>query len=319
MRRPGLLLAAVLVFGLTWAGPALAHRPQLRINMIRLDRTAPNGYLVMRPTNGGSVSLQLPEHPAGASLVLDLRLNGATLPSKSYAIDGDAVTWPLGFATKDQDKIELHDARVVDASGNVIAGLGAAKTPQSGYVMAAPLVWVVDTWSDVGFTRGGDTVLKKNGAWNVGFDALRSRTTGTRLNNSGNYAEIEVSINDGPWQVFSVTFDVLSGKSRPAGRPGRNIGTTPNDRVRIRRVDVFDASGNKFAMLGIRMGKQGHYAESPPPLPPSPTPGPPTPSPAATPVATATPDATPEATATPDTTPEPTPEPTPDPSPDPTP
>lgn len=313
------VLATTLVSILTLVTTADAHRPQFKTDLIRLDGNQSNGFLTMRPTTGGSISLDLPQHPAGGALLIAFRVNGVTTPVKTYPISGDTQTWPLGFATKDQDKLEVHDVRVVDHLGNAVAVIGAAKEARSGYLLAAPLVWVVDTASDVGFTRGGDTLLKRNGGWTVGFDALRSRSSAGRLNNVGNYAEIEVSVNDGPWQIFSVTFDVQSGKSRPGGRPGRNIGTTQNDRVQIRRVDVFDSAGQKFAMLGIRMGKQGHYAEVVPTLGPSATPTAvptPTPSQTASPTPIPEPTATPEPTAgaepTPDATPEPslTPEPT---------
>lgn len=314
-RRHAVALS-VLVAAALLATPAQAHRPQVKTNLIRLDGNVPNGFLFVRPTTGGSIALDLPQHPHDGALVIEYRLNAGALLTRSYPLAADRQVWPLGFDTADQDKIELHDVRVVDHLGATVAALGSAKNPRSANVLAAPLVWVVDTQSDVGFTRGGDTLLKKNGSWTVGFDALRSRATGDRLNNTGNLAEIEMSINDGPWQVFQVNFDVQSGKSKPGGRPGLRIGFGPNDRVRIRRVDVFDAGGRKFAMLGIRMGKQGHYAES------VPTPAPTavaTPTPAATPTAepTPTPDPTPEPTPEPTASPHPTPEPTADPTPDP--
>lgn len=311
-------VASVVLVVTTGATPALAHRPQVRTNMIRVDGGHPNGFLFIRPTTGGSIALDLPQHPPGSALVIDYRVNGVPLIGKTYPITSDRNVWPLGFATSNQDKLELHDVRVVDQLGNVVAALGSAKNPRSGHVLSAPLVWVVDTDSDVGFTRGGDTLLKKNGAWSVGFDALRSRATGKHLNNAGNYAEIEVSINEGPWQVFRVDFDVRSGKSTPNGRPGLSLGTGPNDRVRIKRVDVFDAGGRKFAMLGIRMGAQGHYLESVPTPHPTPTASPP---PTPTPTPTLEPTASPAPTHSPTPTPEPTPDPTasPEPTPDPTP
>jgi len=313
------MLAVLVSLGLlVLAASAHAHRPQVKTNLLRLDGALPNGFLVVRPTTGGSLQLDLPQPPPGGALVIDYRVNGVPLPGKTYPIASDRQRWPLGFETHDQDKVEIQDVRVVDHGGNVVAALGAAGNPRSTHVVAAPLVWVVDTQSDVGFTRGGDTLLKKNGAWSVGFDALRSRSTGDRLNNAGNHAEIELSVNGGPWQVHRVEFDVQSGKSRPHGRPGRSVGTSPSDRVRVRRVDVFDAQGNKFATMGVRMGKQGHYAETLPTVAPSATP---TPVPSPSPTATPTPEPTPEPTAepTPEPTPGPTAEPTPDPTPEPTP
>ena len=251
---------------------AHAHRAQVKANILRLSGSPWTGFLLIKPAGEGRIQLDLPDHPPSGSLVIDYRVNGLPRPGMSYPLSSDRQTWPLGFTTSDQDKVEINDVRVLDHSGNVVGVIGSENQARGRDVFSAPLVWVVDTMSDVGFTRGGDTVLSRKGAWSVGFDALRSRSTGDRLNNAGNYAEIEASINNGPWQVFSVAFDVASGKSRPRGRPGIPLPMSIGDRVKVRRVDCFDSGGRKFATLGIRMGKQGHYLEAVPTLAPSPTP-----------------------------------------------
>ncbi len=261
--------ACVLVAGLmvvTSAPAAHAHKPNVQTNLVRLDG-GPNGFVSIRPTGGGSITLNLPAAPPGGTFAFDYRLNAGPKTTAAYLLEGDRSVWPLGFATNNQDKIEITDLRVLDAGAEVIAveGTGAVPGRLTRYVVSVPLVWVVDTASDVAFTRGGDTLLDRNGKWSVGFDALRSRTTGGRLYNTANRAEIEISVNGGPWQVFTVSFDVFSGKSTPAGRPGRVLPIQPGDRVEVRRVDVFDAQGDKFATTGIRMGPQGHYAETVPP------------------------------------------------------
>jgi len=331
MKTLSILAAAALLA--TSASSALAHRPQVRMNLMRLDGVAQDVFLTMTPITGGHVLLSLLGRPVTGQLVIEYRVNGVPKPAVSYPLDGLSGDWPIGFPTADQDKLEIHDVRLLNQDGDVVAVPGTGGKARGPKVFAVPLVWVVDTLSDVGFTRGGDTFLSKNGDWTVGFDALRSRATNEHLHNAGNYAEIEISVNDGPWQVFSVAFDVLSGKSRPNGRPGRNVGFLPGARVRVKRVDVFDAQGNMFATMGIRMGAQGHYLEKVPPLvTPHPTPVlTPTPAPTAQPTPTAEPTPTPELTSTPEpsaeptptieptATPDPTPEPTPEPTPDPTP
>ena len=296
------VLLAVLLPGVLRPPSAEAHKSFLKATLLRLDGQREDGFVTMRPTGGGAIDLWLPGVPPNARLVVDYRVNGTPRPEVAYVLRRARTAWPLGFDTSDQDKVEITSLRVVDASDRVIAVLGTGPDPRMLRILSAPLVWVVDTLSDVGFTRGGDTFLSKNGDWTIGFDALRSRATGLRLNNRGNYAEIEVSVNDGAPQVFSVTFDVQSGKSRPNGRPGRNIGTRPGDRVRIHRVEVFDAAGRRFATMGIRMGPQGHYLHDLPPVP----------TPTAVPSPSPTPVPTPPASPTPEPTPEATPEPTPD-------
>lgn len=323
--RAAALLTALIVLAAESPREAEAHKPYLKATLLRVDGTHEDGFLKMRPNGDGKIDLWLPGAPAGARLVVDYRLNGVAKPGFSYALQGSRSAWPLGFETKDQDKVEIANVRVLDASDRTIAILGAGADPSMLRILTSPLVWVVDTLSDVGFTRGGDTFLSKDGDWTVGFDALRSRATGLRLDNQGNYAQIELSVNDGAPQVFTVTFDVRSGKSRPNGRPGMNVGTGPDDRVRIHRVEVFDGQGHLFATMGIRMGPQGHYFHELPPVPtasPTPTPAPsasPTPTAAPTATVSPTPEPSPTPEATPDPTPAPTPEPTPDPTPDPTP
>ena len=298
---------------------ASGHRAQLKTNLVRVAGTGTGGgYLTLRPSRGGFVELDYPGYPIGGRLVIDYRINGIPSPAISYLIESSSAEWRIAPGLRDQDKLEISNVHVIDASGATVAVLGSDLAAHGRDVVSSPLVWVVDTTSDVGFTRGGDTIFTRTGKWTVGFDALRSRATGLRLDNTANYAEIEFSVNGGPWVVETITFDVQSGKSRPNGRPGRQFAITPADRVEVRRVDVFDSGGRKFATMGVRMGDQGHYVENVPTLVPTPSP---TPGPTASPTPTPAPTPEPTPTPTPDPTPEPTPmpTPTPDPTPDPTP
>ncbi|MFN8603078.1 MAG: hypothetical protein U0842_21630 [Candidatus Binatia bacterium] len=324
---------------------ARAHRSNVKANLVRVVGTG-GGYLNVRPSRGGWVELDFPGHPQNGKLSMDFRINGVPTIGVVYPIDSDKEVWRLAFGVRDQDKLEISNVRVLDGNGQTYAVLGSDIGARGRDVFSSPLVWVVDTLSDVGFTRGGDTILSRSGKWTIGFDALRSRATNSRLNNAANRAEIEYSVNGGPWLVDTVSFDVQSGKSRPNGRPGKQLAILSTDHVEVRRVDVLDSGGRKFATMGVRMGNQGHYLESVPTLVPTPSPTPspspsptptityhptptPTPSPTQTPEVTPTydptespaPTPTLEPTATPDPTPtdEPTATPGPTPSPDPTP
>ena len=326
-----LALAAAVVLAPT---AARAHRSNVKANLVRVVGTG-GGYLNVRPSRGGWVELDFPGYPQNGKLTMDFRINGVPTVGVVYPIDSDKEVWRLAFGVRDQDKLEISNVRVLDGNGQTYAVLGSDVGARGRDVFSSPLVWVVDTLSDVGFTRGGDTILSRSGKWTIGFDALRSRASNSRLNNTANRAEIEYSLNGGPWLVDTVSFDVQSGKSRPNGRPGKQLAILPTDHVEVRRVDVFDSGGRRFATMGVRMGNQGHYLESVPTLVPTPSPTPtaspsPSPTPTASPDPTPTPSATPEPTETPTPTPEPTetpaptptpdePTPTPDPTPDPTP
>ena len=326
-----LALAAAVVLAPT---AARAHRSNVKANLVRVVGTG-GGYLNVRPSRGGWVELDFPGYPQNGKLTMDFRINGVPTVGVVYPIDSDKEVWRLAFGVRDQDKLEISNVRVLDGNGQTYAVLGSDVGARGRDVFSSPLVWVVDTLSDVGFTRGGDTILSRSGKWTIGFDALRSRASNSRLNNTANRAEIEYSLNGGPWLVDTVSFDVQSGKSRPNGRPGKQLAILPTDHVEVRRVDVFDSGGRRFATMGVRMGNQGHYLESVPTLVPTPSPTPtaspsPSPTPTASPDPTPTPSATPEPTESPTPTPEPTetpaptptpdePTPTPDPTPDPTP
>jgi hypothetical protein len=186
---------------------------------------------------------------------------------KYYSLDSlgsELQQFDLGIPVVSQDKIEVRSLRVVDSTQLfVIAEVGQIIGLATKPVLTWPLVYVVGSPSSVCFTRGGDTFLYPNGKWSVGFDALRECGSNNKLNNSGNYAEIEYQLNDGPWIVDTVEFDVLSGKSRPNGRPGKHLEFHVLDKLLVKRVDVFDSSNQKFATMGVRMGSQGHYREQP--------------------------------------------------------
>src|SRR5262249_25937137 len=130
-------------------------------------------------------------------------------------------------------------------------------------IMSAPLVYVLDSTSPVGYTRGGDTTLKPNGIWSVGFDALRDRTTNEHLNNEGNYAEMQY-LQNGVAKVARITFAVRSGKAVPSGGRTRHRGLQAGDLIGVRSVGVFDQRGVRSATIGVGMGLWGDYPEEVP-------------------------------------------------------
>lgn len=249
------------------AGAAHAHRPYLKTYLISADGQENVAFLEVKPTTGGRVKIDVLEPLPGSgtgTLVMDAVLNRVPIAPLTYPIGAGQTRAELGIETANQDKIEITDIRILDDGGNVWAEWGGVAPPfnkslKGKYLAVTAIVYVADTASDVAFTRGGDTNLLPNGFWTCGFDALRSRATGEHLTNTGNRCEIEFSHNGGPWEVHSVSFDVKSGKSQPSGRPGIHFNFEPGDRVRVKRVEVFDKDGNMFAKIGVRMGSQGRY------------------------------------------------------------
>lgn len=250
-------------------GRAHAHKPYWKSYLTDVNGRRNVAHVELNPVRQGRVKLVSSEPLPGSgtgTLVVNAVLNRVPLAPLTYPIDSVQETWPLGVETKNQDKVEILEVSILDESGNPWAKQGTVGPPantnlRGKYSFVAPLVYVIDTASDVAFTRGGDTMLLPTGFWTVGFDALRSRSTGAHLNARGLHAEIEFSRNGGPWETRSVTFDVKSGKSQPSGRPGLHFGFSTGDSVAVKRVEVFDALGNLFAKVGIRMGLAGRYRE----------------------------------------------------------
>ncbi len=263
------LAATLLTAALFLPATAFAHRPYYRTYLVDEAATHNVAYLELKPTAQGRVKLYLSEALPGngtGTLVVDVLLNRVALAPLTFSIDSAKETWPLGLPTNNQDKLEILDVKILDETGAPWAKWGSVG-PQPNtnlrgkYLFVSALTYVMDTASDVAYTRGGDTTLLPSGFWTVGFDALRSRSTGAHLNADGLYGEIEFSRNGGPWETHSVPFDVKSGKSQPSGRPGLQFGFSPGDAIVVKRVEIFDKAGNMFAKIGIRMGAQGHYVE----------------------------------------------------------
>jgi hypothetical protein len=266
---PSRLAAALLACTLLLPSAAVAHRPYYRSYLIDEGGTRNLAYLEVKPTAQGRVKLYLSESLPGngtGTLVVEAMLNRVALAPLTFSIDSAKGIWPLGLPTNNQDKLEILDVRILDETGTRWAKWGSVGPPpnknlRGKYLFVSALTYVMDTASDVAFTRGGDTTLLPNGFWTIGFDALRSRSTGDHLNAQGLYGEIDFSRNGGPVETHSVSFDVRSGKSQPSGRPGLHFDFAPGDVVEVKRVEIFDGAGNLFAKVGIRMGAQGHYVE----------------------------------------------------------
>lgn len=252
----------IIILNLLLYTNSYAHRPNIKTNLVRFDTTIGTSFVEIRPQLPGKITLRMTSPPKNGYIKILFRSNSSN-GEVIYNLDSngsDLQSFNLNIDSKEQTKIEINTIEVYDSTNNLIASVGGRITGTKP-VFTWPLVYVIDSVSNNCFTRGGDTFLFPNGKWTVGFDALRVCGTDIHLNSVGNYAEIEYSINNGPWIIDNIFFDTQSGKSKPNGRPGKYLKFNPLDTVRIKRVDVFDSHGNKFATMGVRMGSQGHYRE----------------------------------------------------------
>ena len=275
--NPGLLrrgLASLLACGLLLvSGEARAHKKSLNfavgpvLGTASPLRIAKSGVFRISQYGGGLLALVLPKvfDPAGAKanaagneIHLDLRVNGvprsATMPFD--VVNGKAKAG--GFLSDPQDifkgdLVEVVAMGAYDASGRRFGMLGVS--PEANHpVLRSGLVFVIDSASPIRFSRGGDALVRtREGYMNSGFDKLLD-SSGEKIDSPGIYVEGEYSIDGGPFQVGTYSYDIVNGRSRPGGRPHTYLpGLAFAQTVEVKRVDVFDAVGNRFATLGVKI------------------------------------------------------------------
>ncbi|MFM7140915.1 MAG: hypothetical protein ACKO2K_03240 [Alphaproteobacteria bacterium] len=271
--RRSLLAAAVGAGALiATAVPALAHKQSMYLSVGPLvGSTSPlviekAGGLRVSQYGGGQLSLVLPAvrdaagkkvTAPGNEIRLELRVNGvarsAVLPFD--VVDGKAKA--KGFLSSPQDifkgdLVEVLSMGAYDSSG-VRFGMSGV-TPEANHpVVRTGLVFVIDSQSQIRFSRGGDVLVRtREGYMNSGFDKLLD-PQGQKIDSPGVRVEVEYSVNGGPSQVESYSYDIVNGRSRPCGRPHTNLGLTFDETVEVKRVDVFDADGNRFATMGVKI------------------------------------------------------------------
>ena len=275
--NPGILrrgLASLLACGLLLvSGEARAHKQSLNfavgpvLGTASPLRIAKSGVFRISQYGGGLLALVLPKvfDPAGAKanaagneIRLDLRVNGvprsATMPFD--VVNGKAKAG--GFLSDPQDifkgdLVEVDAMGAYDASGRRFGMLGVS--PEANHpVLRSGLVFVIDSASPIRFSRGGDALVRtREGYMNSGFDKLLD-SSGEKIDSPGIYVEVEYSIDGGPFQVGTYSYDIVNGRSRPGGRPHTYLpGLAFAQTVEVKRVDVFDAVGNRFATLGVKI------------------------------------------------------------------
>lgn len=265
-----LLLAAVLVLAV--ASPAHAHKAGMRLSIgpvvgttspIRVTRV---GVMVVRPFGGGKLALELRDlrtaagaklEAPGNTLRLALRVNGTPtqvdLPfdvHKGKATLRSSIT-PAQPLYKG-DLVELVGLDLLDANGARFGGIGVPPGTRDP-IVSSSLIYVVDSTSQVRFSRGGDARLKLRdaGNFNSGFDTLLD-PDGKEISHPGVTVRLDL-LRNGAAAPFSYSYDIVRGRSVPNGRPVVEIGLAMTETVEVRALDVYDNMNVRFATLGIRI------------------------------------------------------------------
>jgi len=269
-------VAALAFLGLallSGAAPARAHKQSMKLSLstppdstspLRITKTATLNILQYA---GGTIQMGLREvkdasgsraNATGNTLRFELRVNGVP---RSVALPFDIVkgkTKYKGFLSEPRDLfkgdlIELVSVGLWDAQDRRFGVLGALPGAQLP-ILRSGVVFVVDTTSAIRFSRGGDTLvrLRDDGYMNSGFDKLLD-SAGAKIDAPGVRVEIELSVNGGAPEVRSYDYDITRGRSREGGRPHTYLGLDISDEVEVRRIDIFDGEGNRFATLGVKI------------------------------------------------------------------
>ena len=193
---------------------------------------------------------------AGVRIDLDAVVDACRVRARE--VDRLLVEGAGGFLSDPQDifkgdLVEVVAMGAYDASGRRFGMLGVS--PEANHpVLRSGLVFVIDSASPIRFSRGGDALVRtREGYMNSGFDKLLD-SSGEKIDSPGIYVEVEYSIDGGPFQVGTYSYDIVNGRSRPGGRPHTYLpGLAFAQTVEVKRVDVFDAVGNRFATLGVKI------------------------------------------------------------------
>jgi len=276
MPRKTLVASAVLSFAvalLASASPASAHKMSLKLGIGPLvGSTSPvqiqkAGVLSITGFAGGTVVLALKDmrdqngvkmNVFGNELRMELRVNGVPT-SVAYPFDiknGKGTMRSVLTPAQDLfkgDLVELIDVDLVDPNGVQFGVLGVPAGTRIPIYKSA-LVYVIDSLSPIHFSRGGDSRLKlrDNGNLNTGFDGLRD-DQGDRITSPQVKVEIVIVRNGGAPELHFYQYDIVRGRSVPNGRPHVDLGLDVNETVEVRRLDVLDNAGNRFATMGLKI------------------------------------------------------------------
>lgn len=271
MKRLAALLSCAIL--LASAPEAQAHKQSMKLSIgpawgstspLRITKTATLNILQYA---GGAIALTLREvrdrsgaraNAEGNELRLDLRVNGVPRSVVlSFGVE-EGKTKLKGFLSSPRDifkgdVVELVSLGLFDSQGRRFGVLGALPGAQLP-ILQSGVVFVVDSLSAIRFLRGGDTLirLRDDGYMNSGFDKLLD-PAGHKIDAPGVRVDVELSVNGGAPEVRSYSYDIVRGRSRPGGRPHTYLGLDVSDNVEIRRVDIYDGDGNRFATLGVKI------------------------------------------------------------------
>jgi hypothetical protein len=255
------LAGALLAAG---APPALAHHTSLRVPLVSSGGAAPirlggTSQFELLAGRGGEIRFKLsgltdpvtglPLSLAGNTMRVSLVVNGVP------RVEAIPFTITKGRVAQVRRRLNLTTNDAVEVRGVVLEAPGGAPfgtigIRSTGGKLSSALVNVVSSPSplELADSRDADVELtgRGGGRMTVRFDRI------TPADAPNNRVELEYSLNGGAPTVFtSAAFAIVDEFGVITSALG--LGLSPSDVVQILRLEVFDANGDPFAALGVRI------------------------------------------------------------------
>ncbi len=260
-------------FALLWLSPhpADAHQTSLNVSLVPIDGSvSPIKFgsksairLGLSSGNGGKIKFKVKKTvdaagdkitALGNKLVIDATLNGApqTWEFSFDILNGNGKLPKTLLGLVAPDLIQFLEIRAEDSSGvafarsGFIAGKGPTKGVSSAMVQVdegSPILLATDRDSEVIIRT------KHGGDFHISLDKVHD-AGGNPITSFDNTIELEVVINGGAPTVLSYhPYDIIDDR----GDLDVNLGLSDGDVVEVRRVDIFDPSGDRFATFGVKI------------------------------------------------------------------
>lgn len=267
--------AIVGLFGATallWlaANDVEAHQTSLNVSLVAVHGNAspvkfgPKSAmrLGLSSGNGGTIKFKVKKlvdgvggkiTAPGNKLVIDAKLNGAAqtweFPFDISNGNGKLPKTTLGLTAP--DIIQFLEIRAEDSGGVAFArsGFVAEKGPTKGVSSA---MVQVDEGSPILLAEDRDSEViirtKKGGDFHISLDKVHD-AQGSPITSLGNTIELEIVINGAAPTTRSYPYDIVDDR----GDLDVGLGLSPGDLVEVRRVDIFDSLGDRFATFGVKI------------------------------------------------------------------
>lgn len=257
---------------LLWMAPSPvdAHQTSLNASLVAIDgSTSPIKFgdkssmrLGLSSGNGGLIKFKVKKMEdagggkitaLGNKVIIDAVLNGApqTWEFPFDILNGNGKLPKTLLGLFKPDIIQFLEIRAEDSSGEAFAQAGfvGGKGPTKGISSAmvqvsegSPILLAEERDSEVIIRT------KKGGDFHISLDKVHD-AQGNPVTSLGNRIELEMEINGAPVTNVYDPYDIVDDR----GDLDVNMGLSDGDVVLVKRVDIYDPNGDRFATFGVKI------------------------------------------------------------------